>query len=230
MRVIRNAFFTSTDAYTVAKPAGSASCAVVRERGCACRVPRRFRVTPPPSQLGSLSTALLLYILNVWCENHQLRSPLCLTYSWCSTVQRPCIRLYSKADRCLAAHLQSPTYLSSNTPFTRNTARAGTFKMVIKRFSNMLGSKKGMNPFTRNGGGSSSDTRPRSEENRNNSDEVEAPFNEGMDTPEGNAARGIRLFCESAGSGVSLDLFFLGSVATPSARAARKAPNYSDVC
>lgn len=77
--------------------------------------------------------------------------------------------------------------------------------MVIKRFSNMLGSKKGMNPFTRNGGGSSSDARRSSGENRTrtHSDEIESPLSEGMDTPEGNVARGVRLFCESAGSGVS---------------------------
>lgn len=79
--------------------------------------------------------------------------------------------------------------------------------MVIKRFSNMLGSKKGMNPFTRKGEGSSSDARRSSGDNRVNSEEVEAPLAEGTDTPEGNAARGVRLFCESGGSGVSFDYF-----------------------
>lgn len=81
--------------------------------------------------------------------------------------------------------------------------------MVIKRFSSMLGSKKGMNPFTRNGGGSSSsDARRGSGDHRgSNSEEVEAPLGEGTDTPEGNVARGVRLFCESGGSGVSFYLF-----------------------
>ncbi|TID18080.1 intracellular protein transport [Venturia nashicola] len=76
--------------------------------------------------------------------------------------------------------------------------------MVIKRFSNMLGSKKGKNPFTRNGGGgSSSDTARRAsgDYRGSNSEELEPPLREGTDTPEGNAARGVRLFCESGGSG-----------------------------
>lgn len=72
--------------------------------------------------------------------------------------------------------------------------------MVIKRFSNILGSRKGTNPFTRFAGGSSSvEARPDSGSNH----EVEPPLTEGTDTPEGNVARGVRLFCESAGSGVS---------------------------
>ena len=70
--------------------------------------------------------------------------------------------------------------------------------MVIKRFSNILGSRKGTNPFRF--GGSSSETRPDSGSNH----ETEPPLAEGTDTPEGNVARGVRLFCESAGSGVSL--------------------------
>jgi hypothetical protein len=68
--------------------------------------------------------------------------------------------------------------------------------MVIKRFSNILGSRKGTNPFKGFGGGSSSEPRP---DGGSAQDEV---LEEGSDTPEGNVARGVRLFCESAGSGV----------------------------
>ncbi|KAE9988673.1 hypothetical protein EG328_008690 [Venturia inaequalis] len=87
--------------------------------------------------------------------------------------------------------------------------------MVIKRFSNMLGSKKGINPFTRNGGGGSNSdsTRRGSGDNRGrNSEDVESPLREGTDTPEGNVARGVRLFCESGGSGQGEEVLHLPTI------------------
>jgi hypothetical protein len=56
---------------------------------------------------------------------------------------------------------------------------------VIKRFSNILGSRKGTNPFRF--GASSSETRPDSA----SFNDAEPPLAEGTDTPEGNVARGV---------------------------------------
>ena len=68
--------------------------------------------------------------------------------------------------------------------------------MVIKRFTSILGSKRTTNggPSTSPSGGSSILDRFRSDSSGGRDDVVP-----NVDTPEGNVARGVRLFCESGG-------------------------------